>query len=717
MLETLPFLPDPNIINEEDILLKAEQLLAETANQPTAQSNAIDEVSALLAQLDEGAAEIFITSLSKRFNISKSIFRAKLKIALRDKKKQNGGFSLDDPEIEIPPGVNKEDALKKGFFQAKNCYYFITKDGVYKASNFVINPILHIYSKTDNKRIIEVVNEYGERKTLDLPSKNMVSTDLFQQSVFNEGNFIFFGTKIHHYRVLSNISRQFPVANELRTLGWQREGFFAFSNGIYNGTWHPVDEFGVTEHNKVKYFAPAFSKIYADVREDDDEYENDRFFIHKESPVDWEEWCRLMMTVYGEKSLIAIAFMIASAFRDIIYEKYKMFPHLFLFGEKQSGKSQLGWSLSNVFFDRMPAFNLNSGTQVGFFRRLSRVKNALVWFDEYTNDVDEKRFQALKAAYDGAGHEKGRMTRDNRTDVTKVNSACAISGQYLPTRDDNALLTRSILLLFEKQVYSPEGIAAFSRLKELENKGLSSLVTGILKHRSTIEEKYVDVFSTEFDFIKNYMQEHYMQFDERMLRNYATILAPVKIIADANLLPMPFKYETLRNLAIERINDQTAQITNSEAVSTFWMLIQFMFEATPQMIQHGEDFKIDKVSRIKVKNRREQTEVIDFSDNPRKLVFFRLVRIHPLYMEAHRKQYGKNGVDHVSLLHYIKHHPAFIGYTESTRFNNQITSAYVFDYVKLRITLEKEAQNMNHTDPSDPDYKTPPPSQDNELPF
>jgi len=679
---------DPNIVNEEEIIIKAEQLLAESNGNLAMRNEAIDQVVNLLLDLpDEGSQDLFIDELSKKFKIKKSIFRSKLKSAAR--RSASGGEDLP-VEIDIPEGVDKEDAMKKGFFEAKGAYYFLTKDGLYRASNFVVKPVLHIYSKVDNKRIIEVRNEYGEQKTLDLPSKNLVSTDLFQQSVFNEGNFIFFGTKIHHYRILSSIARDFPVANELRTLGWQREGFFAFSNGIFNGAWHPVDDIGVTEHNSVKYFSPAFSKIYSEVREDDDDYENDRFFIYQKSPVTLAQWSQLMLDVYGERARIAISFLIASIFRNFIYEIYKIFPHLFLFGEKQSGKSQLAWSLSNVFFNQMPAFNLNSGTQVGFFRRLSRVKNVICWFDEYTNDIDERRFQALKSAYDGMGHEKGKMTKDSRTEITKVNSACVISGQYLPTRDDNSLLTRSVLILFEKSQYSSIQIEKFNRLKELETKGISSLVTEILMHRAIIEKNFIRTFSEEFDRIKNHMQDNKLSFDERLVRNFACLLSPVKITLENHLLDLGFSYQDLFHMSIEMIADQTAQITSSEAVSTFWMMIQFMYESKPSMISDGEDFKIQTTDRtIRLKNKREQWETIDFSSEPKKLIFFRFSKIHPLYMEAHRKQYGKNGVDMVSMTHYIKHHKAYLGYTDSTRFDSMVTSAYVFDYRKLGINLER----------------------------
>ncbi len=678
---------DPNIVNEEEIIIKAEEIMAQASDNISGRSQAIDKIIELVTELpDQGTRELFIDEIAEKFKVKKKILQAKLSHALK-----NAPPKAQLPvEMDIPDGVDKDDALRKGYFESRSAYYFLTKDGVFKASNFVMKPVLHIYSKTDNKRIIEVTNEYGEHKLLDLPSKNMVSTDLFQQSVFNEGNFIFFGNKTHHYRILSSISRDFPIANELRTLGWQREGFYAFANGIFNGNWQPVDDIGVCNHEDKRYFSPSFSKIYADVREDDDDYENDRYFVYQKSPVAFSQWCKLMISVYGEKAHIAIAYLVSSLFRDIIYDHYKIYPHLFLFGEKQSGKSQLAWSLSNLFFDQLPAFNLNSGTQVGFFRRLSRVRNAVCWFDEYTNDIDERRFQSLKSAYDGMGHEKGKMSKDSRTEVTKVNSPCVISGQYLPTRDDNSLLTRSILVTFEKTTYSDKQIKYFNQLKELETKGLSSIITELMTFRPVIEKEFIQSFAREFDRLKHTLKESKQSFDERLVRNYtAGILSVTKIIMEHCKLDTGFSYDALFEQSADGIAEQTAQITNSEAVSTFWLMVQYMFEATPAQIHEGADFKIQTyIKTLRVKNKKDKWENIDFYSSPKKLVFFRFSKIHPLYMEAHRKQYGKNGVDLVSLIHYIKHHKAFIGISHSTRFDTAVTSAYVFDYNMLNVTLE-----------------------------
>ncbi len=71
------------------------------------------------------------------------------------------------------------------------------------------------------------------------------------------------------------------------------------------------------------------------------------------------------------------------------------------------------------------------------------------------------------------------------------------------------------------------------------------------------------------------------------------------------------------------------------------------------------------------------------------VLFIRFSKIHPLYMEGHRKQFGKNGVDLVSLMHYIKHHPSFIGSVNNYHFENSDSSCYAFDYETLKVNLAR----------------------------
>jgi DNA primase len=678
-------LPNIELLNEEELIVFADTALVEAGKNLTRRGEAINQIcEQIFGMKDPVSQSVFIDEISKRHKISKKVITDRLK-ALKEsvtviEEKETDPF-------EGFEGVDRNAARKLGFFEHRNCLYFLTKDGPFRASNFVIRPLFHIYSKTDNKRLVEIINEYTYRKTVDIPSKSFVSLEQFQQAVFNEGNYIFFGSKFHFMRVLDDIANKFPVCNELKTLGWQREGFYAFANGSYSGAWQPVDEFGITEFEKKKYFSPAFSMVYADVREDDDEYESDRYFVWRQSPITFGDWTSLMMDVYGTNARIAIAFAIATVFRDLIYDKYKIFPHLFLFGEKQSGKSQLAWSLSNLFFDNKPAFNLSSGTQVGFHRNLSRIKNAICWWDEYSNDIDPKRIQTLKSAYDGMGHEKGKMTRDNRTEVTKVNSSSVISGQYLPTADDNALLTRSILLSFVKKTYSQQELARYDELKKFEKTGLSSLIGNILHFRKEVDQGFGMAFSELMERIKDELSTEGKQFEERLVRNFCCILAPVKIILDSMLpLELNFTFDEIYDQSKTMIHELSLQVSSSESLSNFWLMTEYLLDN--KMIEAGKDFEIKSVASIRVTNKKGIVESLNYPE-PKMVLFIRFSKIHPLYMEGHRKQFGKNGVDLVSLMHYIKHHQSYIGAIASYRFEDSVSSCYSFDYEGLNVNLER----------------------------
>lgn len=676
---------DYSIINEDEIIRYADTALLEAGTNLTIKGKVINKICDLIFKLkDPTQQSVMVAEISKRHKISKKVITDRLKTLKQSitvmKESEKDPFKGFD-------GIDELSARNLGYFEHRNCYYFLSKDGPFRGSNFIIRPLFHIYSKTDNKRLVEIINENGFKRIIDIPSKNFVSVEQFQQVVINEGNFIFFGSKFQFLKVLDSIAEKFPVCNELKTLGWQREGFYAFANGIYGGIWQPVDEFGITEYGKQKYFSPAFSQVYSNVREDDDDYESDRYFVWREAPISFGQWTKLMMDVYGSNARIAIAFAIATVFRDLIYDKYKIFPHLFLFGEKQSGKSQLAWSLSNLFFNSMPAFNLSSGTQVGFHRRLSRIKNAICWWDEYSNDIDPKRIQTLKSAFDGMGHEKGKKTRDNRTEVTKVNSASVISGQYLPTTDDNALFTRSILLLFERKNYSPEELRRYDELKSFEQQGLSSLVGEILKYRNEIDQGFNMVFSELMDQVKDELTREGKPFEERLVRNICIILTPVKIISQSKTpMELNFSYEELYKQSMIMIPELSMQISSSEAQSNFWLMTEYLLDN--KQIEVGKDFEVKSLARITVVNKTGPNQTIHYPE-PKEVLFIRFTKIHPLYMEGHRKQFGKNGVDLVSLMHYIKHHPSFIGSVNNYHFENSDSSCFAFDYETLKVNLSR----------------------------
>ncbi len=701
---------DTNAGQKEKICAAAEIALENAGGKFFEQSEAISGICQDFIDLkDPASAELFFKHLSKKYKISKKIFSDTFK-TLSDVPKKAKNRAVQD---FVEDGTDPE--IKQGWFVRKNCYWFYTKDGgPVSGSNFIMEPLFHIDSKIDNKRLVLITNEDGLSRIIDIPSNKFISVDQFSSYVFDEGNFLWTGCKAHYIKILKFISKDFPMCKPLITLGWQREGFYAFANGIYNGLWQPVNEFGITTHQEKLYFSPAFSVVYTNAREDDDLYENDRYFVYKQAPCTFGQWSQLMMDVYGQNAIMGMAFAVASIFRDLIYEKYKIFPHLFLFGEKQSGKSQMAWSLSNLFFHNFPAFNLNSGTHVGLSRRGSRSKNCIVWLDEYSNDIDIRRFQLLKAAYDGVGHEKGKMTQDSRTSITKILSSFLISGQFLPTLDDNSLLTRSCLLSFIKKYYTPQQMARYEELKDLEIQGISSLVTDILEYRKLMEDQFARTFSTIQENLKAEMIQENLPFDERLIRNYCCLLAPIKIILEsATPLTLSFDYATMYKIVKHDIASLTKQIATSESISTFWSTVEYLLDEGK--IQAGVDFKIAMTPSLAYTN-KQGDEISGPFAKPQNLLFIRFSRVHPLYMEKWRQQTGKNGIDLISIMHYLKNHKSYVGYTNHTRFDTSNTSAFVFKYGpgQLDINLERTIVNPYSTEKKSatPEPPATPPKQE-----
>lgn len=685
----------------DHIYWRTDLELEAAGNDPARKADAFAAIAELISFIPDPIRRgYYIDGLKKRFAVTKKQFEIKvMELAL-----EGDDSTVDPTKVTIPDGVDANEAYKMGFFELNNTYQFITNNGIFEGSNFVVKPLFHIYSKSDNKRLIEILNKFGRKRVVDVPTKSFVSVEQFQAIVAGEGNYLFYGNKNQFFKILTKVMEDMTMCEELKTLGWQREGFLAFANGAFSSdTYKEVDQMGMMQHDGKQYFSPAYSLVYKNVREDDDEYEGDRFFIYQKSPINFAEWAHLMDQVYAQNlnGRIAIAFLMACCFRDFIYSRYKIFPHLFLFGEKQSGKSQLGWSLSNFFFNNMPPFNLNSGTFVGFSRKLARFRNTIAWFDEYNNDIEERRLQQLKSAYDGVGHEKGKMTTDNRTAVTPVNAGCVISGQYLPTRDDNALFTRSILLNFERQEFSAERVEAYNRLKKYEVLGLSSLLCEIVQHRQLIEQNYMMQYEKVYNEIKYNPSLDNTNIDERLIVNFATILTPVKILTTTNI-SLPFTYEDILLQTTARISELSNMINTSESLAVFWDMVIYLLDNF--LIKEGSDFKLEMFYPG-----QQQVIVTGFAQgkpskdimNIRKemqVLFINLSRIHPLYLEHHRKQYGTKGLDKNSLIYYLKSSKAFLAYANPVRFDNTNTSGYLFDNSLLQslgVNFERSPMNLN----------------------
>lgn len=657
----------------------------------------------------------YVKHFAKSHGIEKSSVEKSITIELSERKES----ALDDPNEKkhrLPSHLKDEDKdnfKEHGFYEdhikTQIGYYFPSAGvGFERISNFTIKPFFQIRKAENSKRIVELKNPH-ESKVVIISNKAFVSSMMFEEVVMNEGNFNFTGTKKQYQRIRTKLLNQFPVCMEITTLGWQSRGFYAFGNGIVDGNFRKVDECGICHYGKEMFFLPAFSKIYSDLQDGDDPYESDRSFEYKPSGISMRQWATKMQRVHGENGMWSVLHVIATIYRDFIFSVNNYFPILFNFGVPQTGKSTCARSSNAVFFGHQPAFFLPSGTPVAFNRRLARVKNAVAWFDEYSNQIEEKRFQSLKGSFDGTGHEKGTMTTDNKTITSKINSAPIISGQYLPTRDGNALFSRCAILYFsiKREDRTVEDEKEFEELVEWERKGLSDIIVEVVKYRDYFVSNYTTEQFEMNSLIKKDLsgQPH----EGRVMGNWSLFMTIAKMMIDK--LHLPFVFEDVYKFGLVNIIKQSEQIGDSNDLAGFWKMVEYL--SFQGMIKISEDYVVETRTSLKIRESKDKEVTIDLGSGE-KVIFIKFSKIHAQYMENHRKQFGENGVNEQSLKSYFKGNKTFLGAVSVVNFDGHKTSGYAFRFDMLGISL----RGVNE-DRSVPNNSTPPlPSQnDNDLPF
>jgi DNA primase len=97
---------------------------------------------------------------------------------------------VDAVSSDLPPGVDVKLFLKHGFYQHKNKLYFKTAKGIRQGANFTLQPLFHVKSLTEAKRLFRIKNEYGATEIIELMQKDLTSLQAFKLRVESLGNFL-----------------------------------------------------------------------------------------------------------------------------------------------------------------------------------------------------------------------------------------------------------------------------------------------------------------------------------------------------------------------------------------------------------------------------------------------------------------------------------------------------------------------------------------------
>ncbi len=668
----------------------------------------IDRCAETISFASDTVRAIMATSWQKSFGLTANQYKEILKPHLEKRKAKSAlitqRIDIDDsilnydPEA-LPDYVEQNEEYSRvyrrhGFYPLINkdgdpvCYMFRNgQSGHVQVADFYMIPLLHIYDKDSeyNKRVIKINRLYSKQPIyIEIKSKSLASLQSFEEILLNEEALNFENGEVKHFkRIRQAMSYNYTKCVELKTFGQQQEGFYAFANAIF----HEVDneyrvdytnDLGVVTHDDINYYSPAFSKIYANLRTDNDKYEQLRKFTYRDIPVDkqcsFKEWASLMNEVYkiNDNGKWAIIYAIMCAFRSDIHVIDRLFTALFFIGPTMSGKTQIAISIRSLYVDRdAPSFNLNSGTDAAFFTLMEGFRDVPQVLEEYNNkDISKDKFQGLKAiTYDGDGKQKRKGVSDKDIDTSKVNSPVIILGQETPQRDDNALMNRVVLCEVPKrnEEYTTREKEIFDKLKEHEKIGLCNILFEVLKLRPIIRQHFKGhLRDIDKNLTKAIVAGSNASGDMvRIIKTVSLFLTTCKLLEKfAPHLELPFTYDEFFNIAISKVKTQLEMISHTDKLAGFFKAVEVMINNNT--IKEGRDFAISQPGKLTLKLSGNEKEVRQLSPASMKVLFLRISNVFTMYNQS---SFRDEDTTQSTIEQNLRSNPAYIGIVSSRKFS------------------------------------------------
>ena len=513
-----------------------------------------------------------------------------------------------------------------------------------------MEPLFHIEDENNATRIFQMRNMYDVCRVIELKESELCSLSNFQQKAGSLGNYVWLAKIDKLNRVKEYLYSKTDTAERIRKLGWNAsEEFFAFGNGIlYDGTFKNVDDLGIVRGiNGKAFYIPATSKIYLHNQEI---FQFERLMVHENrNGVKLYDFASRLIGVFGENASIALCYLLATLFRDIIFRRTRHFPILNLFGEKGTGKTTLATSLQSFFLHGIDPPNLGVTSVPAMNDRVSQAVNTLVVLDEYKNDLDIRKIAYLKGLWGGGGQTKKNTNTDGMAAQTIVSTGVALCGQDKPTQD-MALYTRVIFLAFSKTSFNQVEKRNYEDLVALCNMGLTHLTIEILSHRELFEKNFPEIYSiTKRELATKFENE---SIHDRIFGNWVIPLAAYRTLE--TVLDVPFSYADLFETAVKGIRSQNELAQESSEVADFWSMLQG-FQTSGKCVDKAH-YRIRYMKSFRPISVKED---IEFKE-ARPILYLNMAAVASLF-NSRNMNATANRSNWSTIMSYLKSHSSFLG--------------------------------------------------------
>jgi len=521
----------------------------------------------------------------------KKVLAKHKKMEIDEEEKNENGLTFEQQKMASDFGI-----IIGNYGKEVNSYFSGDKNRK-RLSNFVLQPILHIYGESgDSKRLFTLLNNQGKDWVVELTEEQMGSVDKFDLATSRFGNCLWQGKKESLNSLRSYLYAQMDTVNEVKQMGWDEDkDMWVWSNGCVDnrGNFLHVDNNGVVSVNGKSYYIPVFSDFYANNKR---LFVKERHLKHNEhDQSSFAELCERMAYVYGDNAIVGVGFYLATLFRDIVCKDNNQgFPLLNIFGQRGTGKTSMGYTICSLFGDE-PIETKMSATQTAVRNTIAMPRNMTCLIDEYTSiNVSNDRamlakVEFLKGAYNGI------ITSRMNMDTKEVESFSALGGVILCGQDmataDDALFSRVLFIEVTETTFSEQRVQAFRSLQSWQSNGLTNITNTLLRYRSDMEENYEECYDIAKKEIEAVVGRDAMRFVEgRTIHNWTILLATYMALKERIGMMLPWNYREITSLIGTYMMKQHHMNHGLSDMALFWNTVEAMYSS--RTIEEGYEYRI-----------------------------------------------------------------------------------------------------------------------------
>jgi hypothetical protein len=567
--------------------------------------------------------------------------------------------------MEMPEGVVWEDVRYNVndfsmFFHGNRLYskrQVTDKNGdVYKIwfhpiTNFHIEILQIMEDEKESQYLLRIVNVKNRARTFHTSTDLLLTSGNLKKALLGKGDFRYTGNEreADFERLTTMLLGQMGDGQKIDVMGWQHDTrVYAMNDALITtkGEVLRYDEFGSTQIDGKHYYVPSANKVFA---RSPYKYLPQKRFRFVESDITFAHLSALFIKVHREHGMIGLVFVVACIFSSKIFAYHGFFPMVFLYGEPSTGKSHMSKVMQHFFGDRQEAMQITGkSTDKAKIRKFAQFVDAMVVLEEFSNSIGDTGFQWLKGLNDRNGYERGTIDSNFGTDNVPITSGVILTGNDYPQND--ALLTRLVVIEMLKNDFSTDEQARFGELSEMMETGYSGVLCELMKHRDAFDTEYKKHYKEALKTMTGALTLKGVTL-ERMVQNPSILLGVYTFFEKR--IQWPMTLEQFTGALTEAMVTQNDKRDTGGDVAKWWACIAAAVKV--EDLVPGEDFKIDG----------------DF-------LYIRFGDCHEQYSFFHQKLYRSPGHVVATMRTKLEKSTAFLELVKSTKFGTVNTSAYKF---------------------------------------